>query len=125
MRILVVDDERECAVLLSRLLVKLGHDPLVAVDAVEALELFGDDVSAVITDIDMPGMSGVELAREIRARRQSTPIAFCTGSALDGEVASDASRLGTVWPKARSLDHVREVVGQFVGPFCGRTVSSK
>ncbi len=121
----MVDDERECAVLLSRLLVKLGHDPLVAVDAVEALELFGDDISAVITDIDMPGMSGLELAREIRARRESTPIAFCTGSALDGEVASDASQLGRVWPKARSLDHVRAVLEQFIGPFCDRPLSSK
>jgi CheY-like chemotaxis protein len=112
MKILVVDDERECAVLLSRLLARLGHDPLIAGDAAEALDLLDDEVAAVITDIDMPGMSGVDLARAIRARRGSIPIAFCTGSDLDSEVASSASRLGPVWPKARSLAMVGQVMGE-------------
>ena len=118
MRILVVDDEREFGLLLSRLLTKLGHDVLVAIDPEQALAFIDThEIAAVITDIDMPGMSGVEMAREIRARLGPIPIAFCTGSDLNSDVVSGASELGSVWPKARSLAAVRQVIGEFVAPF--------
>ena len=117
MRILVVDDEREFGVLLSRLLERLGHDPVLALDPVEALEMLDSDIAGVITDIDMPGMSGVELAREIRDRVGPIPIVFCTGSDLDSDVVSDASEIGSVWPKAKSIGAVRELIAEFVATF--------
>lgn len=110
MRILVVDDEYECGVLLSRLLRRLGHEPILAVDPNDALAMLEPDVAAVITDIDMPGMSGVALAEAIRAVRQDMPIAFCTGSDPEGSLARGAAKLGPVLPKARSLEAARTVV---------------
>ncbi len=111
-RILVVDDEYECGVLLSRLLRRLGHDPVVALDPEDALAMLDDDVVAVITDIDMPGMNGVELAKQIKARRSDMPITFCTGSDPDSELARGAAHIGPVLPKVRSLDAARTVVSQ-------------
>jgi CheY-like chemotaxis protein len=66
-RVLVVDDNRDAAISLSRLLQLLGVDVAVAHDGPEALDLlpsFGPDV--VLLDIGMPGMDGYEVARRMR-----------------------------------------------------------
>ncbi len=110
MRILVVDDERTYAEMLRRLLRRLGHDPIVALDPRDALELLDLDIRAVITDIDMPFMSGVELALEIRRRIGRVPIVFCTGSDPKNHVTCDAREIGPVLPKATSIETVRSAV---------------
>ncbi len=113
MRILVVDDERDFGLLLFRFLKRMGHDPVLALDPTEALELLGPEIGGVITDIDMPGMSGVELAEVIRERMGPIPIAFCTGSDPGGEKVEIAGRIGPVCPKTSSLDGVRALLEMF------------
>ena len=110
MRILVVDDELACAKILCRLLQRLGHDTVTALCSDDALELLDDQFAAVVTDIDMPGMNGVDLAREIRSRVGPIPIAFCTGSDPAHDAARWAAEIGPVLPKATSLDDARQVV---------------
>jgi DNA-binding response OmpR family regulator len=70
LRVLVADDDRDTANLLAAILRDEGHDVHIA--------LRGDEVSeidrlirpdALILDINMPGMSGYAVAREIRERR--------------------------------------------------------
>jgi CheY-like chemotaxis protein len=66
-RVLVVDDNRDAAISLSRLLQLLGVDVAVAHGGPEALDLlpsFRPDV--VLLDIGMPGMDGYEVARRMR-----------------------------------------------------------
>ena len=99
MKILVVDDEQSFGALLGHTLKRLGHKPVVATHPEDALELLTPDVDAVITDIDMPVMSGVELAQAIRAQYEEMPIAFCTGSAPEGRAVREAGEIGTVLPK--------------------------
>jgi CheY-like chemotaxis protein len=114
MHILVVDDDESCARLLERALRRLGHDPVVALHPADALDLFrAQSFDAIITDIDMPSMSGIELARQIRSE-SDVPIAFCTGSAPDSDEESGALEYGSVFPKlsrdgdvARLLDRLR------------------
>jgi len=68
MKILVADDDPTSRIIARTALEKLGHQCSVASDGVEAWEVFGarrPDV--VITDWIMPGLSGVELCRNIRA----------------------------------------------------------
>lgn len=110
MRILVVDDEYECGVLLSRLLRRLGHDCVVALDPLDALAMIDGSVTAVVTDIDMPRMNGVELARQIRALHSDLPIAFCTGSDPEGALARGAAEIGPVLPKVRTLQAARDLL---------------
>jgi two-component system sensor histidine kinase and response regulator WspE len=125
MRILVVDDEGEYGFLLFNLLARLGHDPVLAFDANDALDILADSsagkVRGVITDIEMPGMNGVELAREIRARYEpAMPVAFCTGSDPSDETAQSAARLGPVLPKLSSLDDVSDVVTEMMATWRSR-----
>ena len=79
MRILVVEDERRMAELLRQGLTEDGHAVTVALDGRDGLafaEAGGFDL--IILDRMLPGMSGLEIARQLRARRDRTPILMLT-----------------------------------------------
>jgi CheY-like chemotaxis protein len=67
--VLVVDDDRRLRALMVRALTAKGYRALEASDGMEALEqLAADpDIELVVTDIVMPRMNGVELARQLAA----------------------------------------------------------
>ena len=66
--ILVVDDELTMRRLLSRFLVLNGHQTLTASDGAEALALLGRErVDLVLLDLMMPGMTGIEVLRRVKA----------------------------------------------------------
>ncbi len=81
--ILVVDDDVLVAMGTVAMLEDLGHTALEAHSGRKALELLAEhaDVQAVITDHAMPGMTGVELAREIAKARPLLPVVLATGYA--------------------------------------------
>ncbi|HUB19374.1 MAG TPA: response regulator transcription factor [Acidobacteriaceae bacterium] len=73
-RILVVDDEIQITRVLRASLSAQRYDVRTANDPEEALRLFEEwDPDLIVTDLAMPGMSGIELCRAIR-RKASTPI---------------------------------------------------
>jgi CheY-like chemotaxis protein len=73
--LLVVDDHEQNRDLLSRWLTKRGHRVLVACDGQEALVLIeGGGVDLVLLDIMMPGMSGLEVLREVRRWRSEVEL---------------------------------------------------
>jgi adenylate cyclase len=81
-RILVVDDQRTNAEMVSGLLRNLGYEVDLALDGHEALELVrekGPDL--VISDILMPGLDGFELCRRLRANAATAllPVILVTG----------------------------------------------
>jgi len=84
--VLVVDDDVSIRVLLRFFLEDERWSVLEASNGVDALDLIRSrpDVSVVITDIGMPGMSGWELARAVRAHRADMPIMFMSGFLDDG-----------------------------------------
>jgi two-component system response regulator MprA len=78
-RILVVDDERAVREAIERALGYEGYRVDHARDGVEALELLSHNpVDAVVLDVLMPRMDGVELCRRIRATGDTTPILMLT-----------------------------------------------
>ena len=78
--ILCVDDERVSLKVRSRVLEKAGHEVIQADSAAEALEiLHSRPVDLVLTDLLMPGMTGAELAREIKKSKPNLPVVLFSG----------------------------------------------
>ncbi len=91
-RILFVDDEPVLAMLGERFLTRLGYQPVIKTDARAALALFREDpFDLVITDLTMPHISGIELARSVWATRPDTRVVLTTGysATLDSQRAQE------------------------------------
>lgn len=81
-RLLVVEDNVEVGRFSTQLLQDLGYQTTWAANADQALALLSerrDEFDAVFTDVVMPGMSGVELGREIRRRYPGMPVVLTSG----------------------------------------------
>jgi DNA-binding response OmpR family regulator len=93
-KILIVDDERLIQQLLSRFLEAEGHSCTVAGGIDEARGLLAqDDFDVIFSDVDMPGGSGLELVRELRAKGSTASVVMMSGIE-DPQLASQAIDLG-------------------------------
>jgi DNA-binding NtrC family response regulator len=93
-RILVVDDEENARIALSKILTREGYDVASACNGYEALNyLRGKDVELVITDINMPEMDGMTFLRELNRSHPASNVIMITAY---GEVESyiEAMNLG-------------------------------
>jgi DNA-binding response OmpR family regulator len=82
LKILVVDDEPRLAQSVARLLESQGHQTTLAFDGLEAWSLFEgapEGWDMLITDIRMPKLDGVNLARRVRAHGSGIPVLFISG----------------------------------------------
>jgi len=82
-RLLVVDDETAVLRVLAEQLQRLGYRVRTSTDPEEALETFSDDpdeFDLAITDLQMPRMSGVELAARFISVRADLPVLLITGN---------------------------------------------
>lgn len=83
-KILIVDDEEEIRASTSLLLKVLGYDFEMAADGTEALSLLRTGrYSAMITDMIMPEMNGLELIEKARQIHPGIPIIAITGAAME------------------------------------------
>lgn len=79
-RILVVDDQESMRILLQDLLEAIGYDVTLAEGGVQALDLLTEDrFDLVLSDLNMPGMDGTALLREIKSRYPELPVVIITG----------------------------------------------
>lgn len=88
LRVLVVDDEREMATLISRSLSDDGYEVDTAADGIQALGMAeADHFDLAVVDVTMPGMSGFELCRRLRERSDGMGIMLLTArDAVDDRV---------------------------------------
>lgn len=86
-KILVVDDDPDTLELLTHILTEAGHQVLATTKARQALEMFDSDIDAVIADIIMPDMDGLELIGTLRKRHPDIRILAYSGGSryLDKE----------------------------------------
>lgn len=92
MVVLLVDDEPAILDLMSyRITKKVGAKVLTANNGAEAiLELYkADRVDLIITDISMPGMTGIEMLHHIRKKGDKIPIIILTGIGDTSEIEVD------------------------------------
>lgn len=87
--ILVVDDEEIITTVSSDILNECGYATLVANEALKGVELFRDnwrDIDAVILDMSMPVMSGLDVFRKLKEIDPSVKVLMATGFKLDDRV---------------------------------------
>src|SRR5215203_5459942 len=111
-RMLVVDDEDFVRDLLRDILEGEQCDVYIAENGNQALVLFRQmEFDGVFTDVGMPGMSGWELAREIRQINTRIPIAVITGwGAAVGSNEQKAAGVNWVIAKPFTADRISELV---------------
>ena len=94
MKFLIVDDSSTMRRIVVNSLHRIGYTSYVeAAHGFEALAKFDSTIGFVISDWNMPQMSGLELARELRARPDgaSVPLLMITTRASTGDITSAAA----------------------------------
>jgi CheY-like chemotaxis protein len=95
-RVLYVDDDDVMVVMVERLLERLGyrvtcvHDPARAIELVRAAPTAYD---AVVTDLNMPELSGLDVARALQGIRVDLPVIISSGN-LPDQLQSEARQAG-------------------------------
>ncbi len=103
-RILIVDDDPGTLASLSRAFALEGYEAFTAPSAARALErLRGGPLDAILSDVVMPGMDGLELLARLREQAPGVPVILMSGQATV-EIAVQATKLG-------ALDFVEKPVG--------------
>jgi DNA-binding NtrC family response regulator len=103
--ILIVDDDAAMRDALAEAVQDFGHDPRVASSGEAALAMLEDRViDAVLLDLRMPGMDGLEVVRHIRSRQHAPPVTVLTAYATATNTI-EAMRLG-------AFDHLTKPIGR-------------
>jgi CheY-like chemotaxis protein len=88
-RVLIAEDEAMIALTLSDILEAEGYEVTIAGDGAKALaraRQFGEALDVLVTDLNMPEMSGEDLIHALRGDRPELPVVVVTGSAPFGGV---------------------------------------
>ena len=87
-KVLVVDDDPAVRKSIDRVLTSKGYAVITAENGEEALRKLNEGkYDLVYTDIRMPGISGLELAEQVKARKPWTPVVIITGYGTDAAEA--------------------------------------
>jgi EAL domain-containing protein (putative c-di-GMP-specific phosphodiesterase class I) len=115
-RILLVDDEEALVRVLARVLTSAGYDVDTAVDGAKAVELLAAKTfDAIVSDLDMPRMSGMQLLQVVRQGDLDVPVILMTG-APELQTAMDAVSLGALsyLTKPIDTDQLKKVIDRAV-----------
>ncbi|RYZ40914.1 MAG: response regulator [Myxococcaceae bacterium] len=118
-RILVADDQSEMRTLIRKMLVRRGYEVVEASDGPDLVRVLIDGLTAdesrapdlIITDVRMPGFTGLEVLARLRREQWDTPVILITAFG-DAKLHSEAQRLGAAYvlDKPFELDELRNAV---------------
>ncbi len=113
--VLIVDDEKDLCEIIAIELLVTGANPVQAHTVKEALERISQgNVDLVISDIRMPGDSGVDLLDTLRLRGDKLPVILITGFADISEHEAMKRGAGAIVSKPFDLDDLFKVCNQLV-----------
>jgi DNA-binding NtrC family response regulator len=103
--ILIVDDDAAMRDALGEAARDLGHDTYLVASGAEAISLLdARAIDAMLLDLRMPGMDGIEVLRRVRARAHAPPVTVLTAHATAANTI-EAMRLG-------AFDHLTKPIGR-------------
>lgn len=103
--VLVVDDEIRIVHALVRVLGAAGYDVAIATDGRQAVEaIMSRNFDVIVSDINMPGMSGISLLRSVRAHDLDVPVILMTGDPTL-QTAMEAISLGAMQYFAKPMNN--------------------
>ena len=111
--ILIAEDERALRRLSATVLGQAGYQTLEASDGQQALDLFtvhAKSIVMVVTDVVMPRMGGIELARRLRHMKPALPLLFVTGYVEQSEALHESAAGMPVLLKPFSPDALLQAV---------------
>ena len=114
-RVLVVDDNLDTQKVIADLLRDCGYEAALAGNSSEALRTFSesDDIGLVLADIVMPGLSGFDLARRVKALRPEVPVLLMTGYPAYVDAIGQIGGVPLLKPFTASL--LRRVIDENLG----------
>lgn len=92
MQILIVDDDPLAGEMTAAILDEAGHVCRLAENGIEALEALADaeaGIELVVSDLNMPMLSGIDLLRELRAQGLKQPFILLSGDQADAGLLSE------------------------------------
>jgi two-component system cell cycle response regulator CpdR len=107
-KILLAEDDDSLRGFLARALERAGYEVVACADGEEALTHLDKPWDLLLTDIVMPGVDGIEVARQAAARQPGLRIMFITGFAAVALSAKDQAPAGSK-VLAKPI-HLREIV---------------
>jgi signal transduction histidine kinase/CheY-like chemotaxis protein len=125
--ILYLDDEEALVLLSTRLFERLGYRVsgyTKAPDALTAFRAAPDSFDIAVTDYNMPGASGLDVARDLLAVRADLPVVLASGYITD-ELQAHAQKIGVrhLLYKPNTVEELCEVVHRLVADSAGRAPS--
>ena len=107
----VVEDNAEVGRFATDALRELGHETKLAVDARAALEMIARNdqhFDVVFSDVVMPGMSGIELGKELRRRNPELPVVLASG--YSSALAESGTHGSALIQKPYSIDELSDAL---------------
>ncbi len=118
-KILIVEDDKNLAKLCVRIFKKMNIILDCVGSAEEALDIFEDPGHRVVlTDIDLPGMNGLELMKKIKEDHPSVKFAVMTGGSLTNEIQAIQKGADAFLSKPFNVRKLRETIDKLLCDTC-------
>ncbi len=121
MRVLVVDDDPMAGEMTAAILEDMGYETVVAENGVQAAELVGagPPFDLVLSDQNMPMVTGIDLFRELRSQNVSIPFILLTGNNPEGALAEEPALDGCILKDRTLMEKLPAVVADCMARLSG------
>ena len=118
--ILVVDDNKVCRIVVSKMLSRLGYEVSSADSGENGLSIFlKKKFDIVLSDYEMPGMDGVALACSVKKSSPRTRVVIMTGTGKEVVFSRNSTSVDEVISKPFTLTEIDETIQNLSGnAFC-------